>query len=256
MKIAKLLTLVGVLVSAYSASAFASQCPNFPPMEFGSNGSSGGVDASMLTKLLGNIGFKGDYKRTTDDILSRYPHSNILLIQISLYVSECELIASDRTLSTREKLELFRQAARDAVNLLAYLVPDPKASSNPGNFRSLIMPAQFRRVNLDTDALARSIQQRQEWQNKWFRLGPNGTDLQAPRDYHVIVASPKGETAAQEAMKSFSQRYPNVAFQLWKKTGNDYYAVTVGIGLTQGEALSLTAEVKQMGMQAFPWHDR
>lgn len=237
--------LGAALIAWQPGSARAdSICPPYPIFNTSRVETSGDVSLNLVQKIVGYFVASGRRIEETQNA-AQGQQSSDPLVRLTVYIVQCRAIENSKTLSDPEKLDKLLQIFYQLG------LNEPKRGSH---LRLPVLLVAAKAQSVDDTNIAKAVSTKQDWQKTWFHRATNGDPLTSPDRYHVIVASPKGQVDAERAMDFFNQKYPSVYFELWQNQGSAYYAVTVGIGLTQTEAIRLRANVKQMGMDAFLWH--
>lgn len=235
-------------------------CGRLPVFDYARTESSGNVALDFLKGLVGKAGAQGSFTSAPEDVIHLYPNPDKLLPRITVFVVECKLVMEDTTLNSGQKraeiIKIYNQV---------FLQKDGAAPDRSGTRVAALVPVIPLSVNdAGTVQVASSARQptiqdeiraKEAWRENWFHESLDGpTPANVPGRYHVIVASPCGDDAAQKAITSYSRRYPDIYFELWRTVGKCYFAVTVGTGLEQNQAEQLLALVKQRGMSGYLWH--
>src|SRR5262249_52328960 len=158
--------------------------------------------------------------------LSKYPNSPELVLRLQAYRDQCLSIFRDANLTP--------QRQREEVLKTFLIIFQAKPNSDLTRPRPLLV--QITPIDQPKGEFSITIKKKEAWLRQWFRRAPDGSPLTDPEHYHVIVGSPCGEDAAEQTLRTFNRKYPDVHFELWQTVGNCYVAVTVGIGLDQGSA--------------------
>jgi len=252
-----ILMLLACLIRPAQAQDLCGRLPVFDHTKVESTGS---LILDFLKGFVGKGQVHGSVTSTSEDVLHLYPNADALLPRISVFVVECKLVEQDATLNAAQK--------RDEILRIYNLVFLQRNSL--GHFGSPVRYASLgphRRVTIsDSDithvaetaprrpTIDDQIHAKETWRAQWFHESLDGPPpAGSPGSYHVIVASPCGEDAAQQAVTAYSTKYPEIYFELWRTVGKCYFAVTVGTGLTQDQARNLLAIVRRRGMNGYLW---
>jgi hypothetical protein len=234
-------------------------CGSLPVFDHSKTETSGNVVLNFLKGLLGQGEARGSFTSTPEDVLHLYPNPDTLLPRITVFVLECKLVLQDTTLSPAQK----RDEILRIYNIVFLQRNGLERHGTWGRYAALVSAVPVTVSDVQGGRLAVSqrptieeqIRAKEAWRATWFHEALDGPPpANSAGNYHVIVASPCGEEAAQQAVNSYSTKYPDIYFELWRTVGKCYFAVTAGTGLKQDEARKLLAIVKQRGMDGYLWH--
>lgn len=255
----QLLVASAVISCLAVPSRAAELCGRLPVFDHTTTEATGSIVIGFLKGLIGKGDLEGSFKSTPEDVLHQYPNPDKLLPRITVFVVECNLVVNDTELTPSQKREeilkiyneVFLQKGGFNLNqvgakLAALVLANPHTMADVESIQA-ILPVR--------PSIQDQISAKEAWRQKWFHESPEGpAPTNVPGRYHVIVASPCGEDAAQKAITSYNTKYPDIYFELWRTVDKCYFAVTVGTGLEQAQAKELLALVKQRGMKGFLWH--
>jgi hypothetical protein len=131
MRIAIIATCGLALLLASSVRAQESSCPEPPPVFSHSNQLSVEASASFLSRLLSGIGLKVSKEVKVDEVISRYPNPDVLLLKIYNIAMQCPIIINSAWNSER-KLELLDTLVREMIVFSSTSDPSPAPSFDEG----------------------------------------------------------------------------------------------------------------------------
>jgi hypothetical protein len=108
-------------------------------------------------------------------------------------------------------------------------------------------------------ALLQMSPERDLWYRNYFQQDPDGKYLsgsqcrnqrgKATPCYDIIVANAAGREGAERALYDLTQKFPDVAFQLWMTTHKDTYAIVAAIGLPREKAKQIKEKLQCRGLE-------
>jgi hypothetical protein len=162
----------------------------------------------------------------------------------------CYLIVNDPSLSNDVKLDKI-------VIFLGQILDKAASLSKHSRY---ILPYQNAGILLIADSsttrkvdnLLNALPEKQKWLELWFKTDKDHNYVTGDCKYEVVVAHEiNGRPAAEVQFRTLSEKYPDIALQLWR-TGDsshpDRYAIIAGIGLQRHEASALTDQLKNRGL--------
>lgn len=240
------------------------RCVAPPKYEF-TKSSSGQLSLGIaLASIVKSADIKLQDGRTTQSVFeSQRDNPAALIAAISVYYTTCLIVVASNYPPER-KAEILSSEFSKIIGQLPPAPPEKKSRldvplngvvrvSGPSNSaRGTTSEETGAALTRLTAALPEKI----AWQKRWFRRNSDGTALTGGGCWHVIVASPLGERAAELELARYNLRFPGIFFELWQKDGNPHYAVTAGIGLDRSDVPQLMEALAGKGIRAkdaFSW---
>ncbi len=127
------LLLAGMFfINSTNAMAQAGVCGDAPPLA--NVQLKGEIDfgVGLLSRYVGDIKFKGQVEFQKNEVLSRYPNADKIVIKLTMMYQVCMLIMYDNRITTEKRLSLL-QEARDAI-----FSPSSERTIEPNSFIILI----------------------------------------------------------------------------------------------------------------------
>ncbi|HHC6556648.1 TPA: hypothetical protein ACN36H_003142 [Vibrio parahaemolyticus] len=108
-----LLAIVIVFSPASFAEPMAYLCGDPPPVDSSSLKGELNGKASFLSRFIGDAELKGKIETSREDVFSKYPNADKLVVDHYLLFQTCVIIMNDTSLDTSQKLEELRKTRRE-----------------------------------------------------------------------------------------------------------------------------------------------
>ena len=239
------------------------RCPAPPKYEYTKSSAGQASLAVALATMVKSAEIKLQDGRTAQSVFeSQKDNPGALIAAISVYYTTCLLVVGSNYPPER-KAQILSAEFNKIIGQLPPASPERKSLLEHGPAALVRVagpgagaPAAPDSTGAAVSRLAAALPEKVAWQRQWFRRNADGTALTGGGCWHVIVASPRGESAAELALARYNLQYPGIYFELWSKAGNPHYAVTAGIGLDTADVPKLKEALAGKGIRgkdAFAW---